>query len=201
MFDFVIQFFVQCLVPGRTWVHLLCSWWQWDNEGQLYHHGQPDRTKKAQSAMHHSHQCRTSQWWDSCRHNQPRPEGGSYPHSLFTILLFYHQHASLHSLFIYFSMYFLRKSLCGFLPVFLVLQVWVGSVTEITTNELSAEDSDTPPEGLEFIVTPPSNGHLALKSAPSRHILNFTQTHIQSKQLVFVHNGIHMVVSVSMGSL
>ncbi|GLD55148.1 chondroitin sulfate proteoglycan 4-like protein [Lates japonicus] len=69
------------------------------------------------------------------------------------------------------------------------LKVWVGSVTEITTNDLSAEDSDTPSEGLEFVVTPPSNGHLALKSAPSRHILNFTQSHIQSGQLVFVHSG------------
>lgn len=85
--------------------------------------------------------------------------------------------------------------------MFLVLQVWVGSVTEITTNELKAEDSDTLPEGLEFIITPPSNGHLALKNAPSRHILNFTQTHIQSRQLVFVHNGMHMVVSMSMRSL
>ncbi|XP_076614950.1 chondroitin sulfate proteoglycan 4-like isoform X2 [Chaetodon auriga] len=69
------------------------------------------------------------------------------------------------------------------------LKVWVGSVTEITINELSAEDSDTVPEGLEFIITPPSNGHLALKSAPSRHILNFTQSHIQTGQLVFVHSG------------
>ncbi|XP_056259893.1 chondroitin sulfate proteoglycan 4-like [Seriola aureovittata] len=69
------------------------------------------------------------------------------------------------------------------------LKVWVGSVTEITTNDLSAEDSDTPSEGLEFVVTPPSNGHLALKSAPSRHILNFTQNYIQSGQLVFVHSG------------
>ena len=67
--------------------------------------------------------------------------------------------------------------------------MWVGSVTEITTNELSAEDSDTPDDGLEFVVTPPSNGHLALKSAPSRHILNFTQSHIQTRQLMFVHSG------------
>lgn len=65
----------------------------------------------------------------------------------------------------------------------------MGSVTEITTDDLSAEDSDTPSDGLEFIVTPPSNGHLALKAAPSRHILNFTQDHIQSGQLVFVHSG------------
>ncbi|XP_062290022.1 chondroitin sulfate proteoglycan 4-like [Scomber scombrus] len=69
------------------------------------------------------------------------------------------------------------------------LKVWVGSVTEISVDDLSAEDSDTPSEGLEFIVTPPSNGHLALKSAPSRHILNFTQNHIQTGQLVFVHSG------------
>uniref|UniRef100_A0A667WSY4 Laminin G domain-containing protein n=1 Tax=Myripristis murdjan TaxID=586833 RepID=A0A667WSY4_9TELE len=45
------------------------------------------------------------------------------------------------------------------------------------------------PDGIEFVVTPPSNGHLALKSAPSRHILNFTQRHIQDGQLVFVHSG------------
>ncbi|KAG7498173.1 hypothetical protein JOB18_000463 [Solea senegalensis] len=69
------------------------------------------------------------------------------------------------------------------------LKVWVGSVTEITLEDLSAEDPDTSSEGLEFVVTPPSNGHLALKSAPSRHILNFTQSHIQSGQLVFVHSG------------
>lgn len=69
-------------------------------------------------------------------------------------------------------------------------------MTEITVNELSAEDSDTPPEWLEFIVTPPSNGHLALKSAPSKHILNFTQSHIQTGQLVFVHSGEHILLLV-----
>ncbi|XP_061590352.1 chondroitin sulfate proteoglycan 4-like [Cololabis saira] len=69
------------------------------------------------------------------------------------------------------------------------LKVWMNSVTEITTDDLSAEDSDTPPDGLEFVVTPPSNGHLALKNAPSRHILNFTQDHVLSRQLVFVHSG------------
>ncbi|KAM4720133.1 chondroitin sulfate proteoglycan 4-like isoform 2-T2 [Anableps anableps] len=69
------------------------------------------------------------------------------------------------------------------------LKVWMGSVTEISTNELSADDLDTPPDGLEFVVTPPSNGHLALKTAPSRHILNFTQNHIHSRMLVFVHSG------------
>ncbi|XP_073685793.1 chondroitin sulfate proteoglycan 4-like [Garra rufa] len=70
-----------------------------------------------------------------------------------------------------------------------ILKVWEGSVTEITTEDLSSEDPDSPPESLEFIITPPSNGHLALKSAPSRPVLNFTQEHINHGQLVFVHSG------------
>ncbi|XP_076139522.1 chondroitin sulfate proteoglycan 4-like [Alosa pseudoharengus] len=70
-----------------------------------------------------------------------------------------------------------------------ILKVWVGSVTEITVDDLNAEDKDSTPEQLEFIVTPPTNGHLALKNAPSRPILNFTQAHILTNQLVFVHSG------------
>ncbi|KAK3522059.1 hypothetical protein QTP70_022619, partial [Hemibagrus guttatus] len=69
------------------------------------------------------------------------------------------------------------------------LEVWVDSVTEITSDDLSATDRDSAPESLEFIVTLPSNGHLALKSAPSRSVLNFTQAHIHHRQLVFIHSG------------
>ncbi|XP_064163208.1 chondroitin sulfate proteoglycan 4-like [Anguilla rostrata] len=70
-----------------------------------------------------------------------------------------------------------------------ILRVWVGSVTEVTADDLKAQDKDSPPEKLEFIITPPSNGHLALKSAPGRPILNFTQAHIDQGQLVLVHSG------------
>ncbi|XP_041756313.2 chondroitin sulfate proteoglycan 4 [Coregonus clupeaformis] len=70
-----------------------------------------------------------------------------------------------------------------------VLRVWVGSVTEILPEDLNAQDEDTPPEELQVIVTPPSNGHLALKSAPSRPLLNFTLKHIHLGQLLFVHSG------------
>ncbi|KAJ8395844.1 hypothetical protein AAFF_G00027270, partial [Aldrovandia affinis] len=70
-----------------------------------------------------------------------------------------------------------------------ILRVWVGSITEVTADDLNAQDKDSPPEKLEYIVTPPSNGHLALKSAPARHILNFTQAHIDQGQLVLVHSG------------
>ncbi|KAM4616020.1 chondroitin sulfate proteoglycan 4 [Polymixia lowei] len=70
-----------------------------------------------------------------------------------------------------------------------VLRVWVASVTEIRPEDLRAEDLDTPPKELYFMVTLPSNGHLALKGAPMRPVLNFTQSHIDQGQLLFVHNG------------
>jgi len=67
--------------------------------------------------------------------------------------------------------------------------VWVDSVTEITNEDLNAEDEDTIPEQMEYIITQPSNGHLALKTAPNRPIMNFTQAHIDQRQLLFVHSG------------
>ncbi|XP_008293396.1 chondroitin sulfate proteoglycan 4 [Stegastes partitus] len=70
-----------------------------------------------------------------------------------------------------------------------VLRVWVSSVTEIRQEDLRARDLDSPPEELLFMVTPPSNGHLALKSAPMKAVLNFTQAHIDQGQLLFVHKG------------
>ncbi|KAM6930887.1 chondroitin sulfate proteoglycan 4 [Xenentodon cancila] len=70
-----------------------------------------------------------------------------------------------------------------------VLRVWVSSVTEISQDDLRAQDLDTPPNELQFMVTPPSNGHLALKSAPTKAVLNFTQAHIDQGQLLFVHKG------------
>ncbi|KAM9822968.1 chondroitin sulfate proteoglycan 4 isoform 1-T1 [Syngnathus typhle] len=70
-----------------------------------------------------------------------------------------------------------------------VLRVWVSSVTEISLEDLRAQDLDTPPEELRFTVTPASNGHLALKSAPTTAVLNFTQAHIDQGHLLFVHKG------------
>ncbi|XP_042547044.1 chondroitin sulfate proteoglycan 4-like [Dipodomys spectabilis] len=70
-----------------------------------------------------------------------------------------------------------------------VLQVWVNSVTEMTRGDLCAEDEDSSPQDLVYWVTPPSNGHLALKFLPSQSIQNFTQAQINEGQLVFVHAG------------
>ncbi|NXM66022.1 CSPG4 protein, partial [Serilophus lunatus] len=70
-----------------------------------------------------------------------------------------------------------------------ILQVWVGSVTEVTIDDLCAEDKDSSPSELVYSITPPSNGYLALKSSPNKSILSFTQAHIVEGLLVFVHNG------------
>ncbi|KAM4707174.1 chondroitin sulfate proteoglycan 4-like [Discoglossus pictus] len=70
-----------------------------------------------------------------------------------------------------------------------IFRVWVGSVTEVTSEDLSAEDKDSSPAELAYSITPPNNGHLALKSSPNKSILNFTQEHINEGQLVFVHSG------------
>ncbi|XP_063312466.1 chondroitin sulfate proteoglycan 4-like [Pelobates fuscus] len=70
-----------------------------------------------------------------------------------------------------------------------IFRVWVGSVTEVTSEDLSAEDKDSPPADLAYSITPPNNGYLALKSDPNKSILNFTQEHINEGHLVFVHSG------------
>lgn len=62
-------------------------------------------------------------------------------------------------------------------------------MTEITPEDLNAEDEDTAAEQLHYLTTQPSNGHLALKSAPTRPVMNFTQAHIDQGQLLFVHRG------------
>ncbi|XP_029422920.1 chondroitin sulfate proteoglycan 4-like isoform X2 [Nannospalax galili] len=70
-----------------------------------------------------------------------------------------------------------------------ILQVWVNSITEITRHDLCAEDRDSSPQDLVYRITPPSNGHLALKSFPGRRIQDFTQAQINEGHLVFVHSG------------
>ncbi|XP_005392771.1 PREDICTED: chondroitin sulfate proteoglycan 4-like [Chinchilla lanigera] len=70
-----------------------------------------------------------------------------------------------------------------------VLQVWLNSVTEISRGNLCAEDGDSSLEDLVYWVTPPSNGHLALKSSPGQSIQNFTQAQINEGLVVFAHSG------------
>lgn len=71
----------------------------------------------------------------------------------------------------------------------------MGSVTEITINDLCAEDRDSSPAELLYSISSPNNGHLALKASPNKSILNFTQAHIEEGQLVFVHSGMYHSIS------
>lgn len=74
----------------------------------------------------------------------------------------------------------------------LLFKVWVNSVTEITSGELCAEHGDSSLQDLAYLVSPPSNGHLALKSFPDLSMQNFTQAQINEGQLVFVHTGMSL---------
>ncbi|XP_070542847.1 chondroitin sulfate proteoglycan 4-like [Ptychodera flava] len=69
------------------------------------------------------------------------------------------------------------------------MEVFTDSVTVVSTDDLSAQDLDTRNEELYFILTNPTNGHMALKSDIKTPILNFTQADIINQQVVFVHNG------------
>ncbi|KAK2152839.1 hypothetical protein LSH36_316g03037, partial [Paralvinella palmiformis] len=66
------------------------------------------------------------------------------------------------------------------------LRMWIGSVTPITTDNLKVEDADTPDNELMFIIGNPTNGDVTLKGNPNQNILNFTQDHINRKQVMFL---------------
>ncbi|KAI8507734.1 hypothetical protein Bbelb_139740, partial [Branchiostoma belcheri] len=67
------------------------------------------------------------------------------------------------------------------------LSVWEGSVTVVTTDDLSATDADSSDENVMFEITTPNNGRMALRAKPWREILNFTQALLEREEIVFVH--------------
>ncbi len=69
------------------------------------------------------------------------------------------------------------------------LIVWTSSVTPITAKHLKYEDKDSTPEELMYVVDKPSNGDLALSSNLRQNIANFTQAHINRREIVFIHTG------------
>ena len=69
------------------------------------------------------------------------------------------------------------------------LQVWPGSTTVIDRLHLRAEDADTPPTGLSFLVSNPLNGRLVSVTRPHDNIVNFTQSDVDFRQVAFVHTG------------
>jgi len=70
------------------------------------------------------------------------------------------------------------------------LEAWSGDVTPLNRKSLSAEDADSGPEALLFVVTHgPTNGHLAKVDRQWKPISNFTQLDINRELIVFVHGG------------
>ena len=70
------------------------------------------------------------------------------------------------------------------------LEAWSGDVTPLNRKLLAAEDADSGPETLLFIVTHgPSNGHLAKVDQQLKPISNFTQLDVERELVVFVHGG------------
>ncbi|XP_042534078.1 extracellular matrix organizing protein FRAS1 [Dipodomys spectabilis] len=62
------------------------------------------------------------------------------------------------------------------------------SVKKITTQQLSAADQDSGPEGLTYrITTQPQLGHLEHVTSPGIHISSFTQADLTSRNVQYVH--------------
>jgi len=70
------------------------------------------------------------------------------------------------------------------------LEAWSGDVTPVSRKLLTAEDADSGPEALWFLVTHgPTNGHLAKVDRRSKPISNFTQLDVNNGLVVFLHGG------------
>ena len=74
------------------------------------------------------------------------------------------------------------------------LQVWSGSTRPITPEELLAEDDDSGPEDLMYIVGTPTNGELKLQGSEDNNLMNFTQALLNAGLVLFTHSG--KVVSI-----
>ena len=69
------------------------------------------------------------------------------------------------------------------------LNLWAGSTKLIATNNLGAVDNDTPNTNLTFSISSPHCGMVSLASYPEYPVTKFTQTDINSNQVLFTHSG------------
>ncbi|XP_030567853.1 chondroitin sulfate proteoglycan 4 [Drosophila novamexicana] len=68
------------------------------------------------------------------------------------------------------------------------LQVWNGGRYVIRNTDLLAQDYDTPPENLTYIVHHIYGGYLAEKSSTLHKIEQFTQAQINAEKIYFMHD-------------
>ncbi|XP_055851625.1 chondroitin sulfate proteoglycan 4 [Episyrphus balteatus] len=69
------------------------------------------------------------------------------------------------------------------------LQVWHGGKYTIKSSDLMAQDYDTTPENLTFIVNHIYGGFLALKEKLNMKIHQFTQGQVNNEVVQFIHDG------------
>ena len=69
------------------------------------------------------------------------------------------------------------------------MNIWAGSTTAITRDYLRADDLDTGPDQLMYVISNPSNGALVLAGKHAINVVNFTQSHIDNSQVLYVHEG------------
>ncbi|XP_062927128.1 chondroitin sulfate proteoglycan 4-like [Mobula hypostoma] len=69
------------------------------------------------------------------------------------------------------------------------LEMWEDSHAEISLDLLYTEDADSPADKLVYSISPPSNGHVALKPDLADNVLKFTQAEINAGLVTFVHHG------------
>lgn len=64
-----------------------------------------------------------------------------------------------------------------------------GHAAKVLTSDLTAYDPDDSADKLTFTVSNTTGGFIALSSAPSVAVQNFTQVDLESETVLFVHDG------------
>ncbi|KAJ6647841.1 Chondroitin sulfate proteoglycan 4 [Pseudolycoriella hygida] len=72
------------------------------------------------------------------------------------------------------------------------LQMWVGGHTLIKKSDLTAQDYDTPPEKLTYIISHLSGGRIESNLHLNATITSFTQENINNDEIVFIHDSNHL---------
>lgn len=67
---------------------------------------------------------------------------------------------------------------------------------EITSKALSTEDMDTLPDKLVYNIEANKNGIIALKESPDYSIERFTQAQINNGDVIFIHKGSPLQMSL-----
>ncbi|ETN60505.1 kon-tiki [Anopheles darlingi] len=68
------------------------------------------------------------------------------------------------------------------------LHMWIGGKSMIGSNDLMAQDYDTPPENITFHIQQMTGGYVAFKDSYNKKTHAFTQQDINSNMVYFIHD-------------